>query len=274
MRKNQTNIFIDDKMPYLELRYSNSCRHYKEHIHDTFSLGISLGGERIYTNKEKKYPLTNETLAIINPNVVHSCNSAKKSAYYMMYLDVDWLFSLQKSIDTKLANFKPFSKDVLKSKELYKEFKKLCELILLDAFYMQKECELINFLNRLFLFDIKKDTSTKKSSENIAPIINYLEKNFRQNISLKELGEEFGMNGFYIIRLFKKAISLTPHQYLLNLKINKSKLLLKQGEKIVNVALECGFSDQSHFHKTFLAIVATTPKEYQASFNKSILYNT
>lgn len=268
MRENKTKIFIDDKMPYLELRYSDSCRYYKEHIHDTFSLGISLGGNRIYANKEKKYSLANDSLAIINPNVVHSCNSTEKSAYYMMYLDVDWLFSLQKSIDTNLTNFKPFSKDILKHREIYKEFEKLCELMFSNAFYIQKECELINFLHNFFLLDIEQNTNTKKQDENITPIIKYLEENFILNISLKELENEFGFSGFHIIRLFKKITCLTPHQYLLNLKINKSKLLLKSGEKIVDVALECGFNDQSHFHKTFLALVASTPKEYQENFKR------
>ena len=60
---------------------------------------------------------------------------------------------------------------------------------------------------------------------------------------------------------------MTPHAYLLNIKINKAKELLKQGYTIVDTALECGFTDQSHFHRNFLKIVATTPKEYQKNFS-------
>ena len=76
----------------------------------------------------------------------------------------------------------------------------------------------------------------------------------------------FDLNPFYIIRLFKSEMNMTPHAYLLNLKINKSKELLRKNHSIVDTALECGFFDQSHFHKNFLKIVACTPNEYKLNF--------
>jgi len=61
-------------------------------------------------------------------------------------------------------------------------------------------------------------------------------------------------------------MNLTPHSYLLNVKINRAKEFLKNGYSIVDTALECGFFDQSRFHKNFVKIVATTPKEYRLNF--------
>ncbi|MDZ7820178.1 MAG: helix-turn-helix domain-containing protein [Aliarcobacter sp.] len=48
-----------------------------------------------------------------------------------------------------------------------------------------------------------------------------------------------------------------------------AKELLKKGFSIVETALECGFYDQSHFHRNFKKIVAITPKEYQDNFIQS-----
>ena len=46
MKKIFTKIFTDKNIPFLELRYSNSNTHYKEHFHDTFSIGANKkGGE-------------------------------------------------------------------------------------------------------------------------------------------------------------------------------------------------------------------------------------
>lgn len=267
MEQNETKIFIDENLPYLELRYSSSCRYYKQHVHDTFSIGIGLDGQRIYTNKNKKYKLKKNTLAIINPNIVHSCNDDKKSSYYMMYLDSNWLYGLQKFMNLELKEFKPFSENIVENKYLYEKFKTLCETIYSEEFYIQKECDLIIFLKELFSLDFK-EKNILYYNKNIVHIIKYLENNLASNISLKQLEERFNLNSFHIIRLFNKNLHLSPHQFLLNLRINKSKELLKKGNKIVDVALECGFIDQSHFHRNFLNIVASTPREYQLNFIK------
>jgi len=97
-------------------------------------------------------------------------------------------------------------------------------------------------------------------------IVAYLDENYKDNISLDELSQMFDLNSFYIIRLFKSQMNLTPRSYLLNVKINRAKEFLKKGYSIVDTALECGFFDQSHFHKNFLKIVATTPNEYRLNF--------
>lgn len=94
----------------------------------------------------------------------------------------------------------------------------------------------------------------------------YIQKNYKKNISLDELSNEFQLNQFYIIKLFKNKLNMTPHAYLINLKINKAKEYLKEGNSLVDTALECGFADQSHFHRNFLKIVATTPNQYKLNF--------
>lgn len=61
-------------------------------------------------------------------------------------------------------------------------------------------------------------------------------------------------------------MNLTPHSYLLNIRINKAKEYLKSGYSLAQTAQECGFFDKSHFHRNFLKIVATTPNEYKLNF--------
>lgn len=268
MEKTFTKIFTHEKLPFLELRYSNNTKHYKEHLHETFSMGINLEDKSIYTNKDKKYDFDVGMIAIVNPNEIHSCNPIKKTPnlYYMIYLDEHWCYGIQKSICDEYEAFKPFPEDILYDEEFYNEFKVLCESIFSDINYFEKENELINFFTKLFKPYLEESTS-KIEDPIFENIIEYLKKNYKENISLEKLSQEFELNPFYIIRLFKSQINLTPHAYLLNLKINRAKEFLKTGHTIVNTALECGFTDQSHFHRNFLKIVATTPKEYQKNFS-------
>ena len=266
-QKTFTKIFTNEKLPFLELRYSNNTKHYKEHLHDTFSIGINIEGKSIYTNKTNKYDFDKGMIAIVNANTIHSCNPILETPnlYYMMYLDENWCYGIQKSICDEFDSFKSFPKDIILDIKLYDEFKTLCENIFTNLSYIEKEDELIVFFTKLFS-KYTEASIMKIEDKSFDKITRFLNENYKENISLDELSSKFDLNPFYIIRLFKSNINMTPHAYLLNIKINRAKELLKKGFSIVDTALECGFSDQSHFHRNFLKIVASTPKEYQKNF--------
>ena len=267
MKKTFTKIFTDKNLPFIELRYSNSNAHYKKHFHSTFSIGVNKEGVSIYINSDKNYTLDKNMISIMNPNAVHSCNSCTEvlNEYYMMYLDKDWCRDIQKSINADVEEFVHVSEHILEDETVYIEFLKLCEQLFSQNSYLDKEDELINFLIKFFSLYIEKNTNEIVDAK-FEKIVAYLDKNYKDNISLDELSKMFDLNTFYIIRLFKSQINLTPRSYLLNVKINRAKEFLKDGYSIVDTALECGFFDQSHFHKNFFKIVATTPNEYRLNF--------
>ena len=265
--KTFTKIFTDKKLPFVELRYSNSNMHYKKHFHETFSLGVNKKGVSIYVNNDTSYTLDKNMLSIINPNIVHSCNSCSDilNVYYMLYLNTNWCASIQKIINKNVNTFVNVPVDILEDKIFYNEYINLCEFLFSDNYILDKEDALYSFFIKffsLFLDETKEEIIDKR----FTGIVSYLEKNYKENISIDDLSKEFDLNPFYIIRLFKSEMNMTPHAYLLNLKINKSKELLKKNYSIVDTALECGFFDQSHFHKNFLKIVACTPNEYKLNF--------
>ncbi|WP_320035580.1 AraC family transcriptional regulator [Halarcobacter sp.] len=265
-----TKIFTDENLPYLELRYSNNTKHYKKHLHDTLSIGINIKGETIYTNKDKIYNFDIGMLALVNPNEIHSCNPIDKTPnlYYMLYLDENWCYGIQKTICEDIKEFIPFDKDFLDDKNIYEEFKSLCETMFTNITYEEKEEDLILFFTKLFKTYINDFHKTPSNEDDLkfSQVQKYIQKNYKENISLNHLANKFDLNPFYIIRLFKNKLNMTPHAYLINEKINKAKEYLKKGNSLVDTALECGFADQSHFHRNFLKIVATTPNQYKLNF--------
>ncbi len=57
---------------------------------------------------------------------------------------------------------------------------------------------------------------------------------------------------------------ITPHQYVIRRRIERAKQLLKQSDlRIVDIALACGFANQSHFSRHFRRIVGISPKEFR-----------
>ncbi|MEO1692592.1 MAG: helix-turn-helix transcriptional regulator, partial [Cyanobacteria bacterium J06631_6] len=66
---------------------------------------------------------------------------------------------------------------------------------------------------------------------------------------------------------FKQAMGISPYQYVIKQRIKKAKYILRQQKfSLVEIALSCGFSSQSHFNRVFRQQVGTTPKKYQEQF--------
>ncbi|MDJ0588719.1 MAG: AraC family transcriptional regulator [Pleurocapsa sp. MO_226.B13] len=94
--------------------------------------------------------------------------------------------------------------------------------------------------------------------------VDYIQDRLAENISLEAMASEIGISRFYFCRLFKQSTGITPYQYLIKCRIERSKILLRERKlSITDIALEVGFSNQSHFTKHFKRLIGTTPKIYR-----------
>lgn len=99
------------------------------------------------------------------------------------------------------------------------------------------------------------------TQQQIARAIDYMHANLDQDIPLEVLAQIVNISSSHLRRLFKQATGMAPHQYLINLRVNRAKELLLTGSFSVNeVAAEVGFADQSHLHRHFKRIFGITPK--------------
>jgi len=82
------------------------------------------------------------------------------------------------------------------------------------------------------------------------------------NIDLETLAKRAGLSRFQALRAFKQRYGLPPHAYQLCLRIHHARRLLLEGVTAADVALRCGFADQSHFNRHFKRFNAVTPMQY------------
>ncbi len=95
----------------------------------------------------------------------------------------------------------------------------------------------------------------------------YLTENFNKNISLESLAQIAYLSPFHLLRAFRKAVGLPPHEYLINVRVEHARQLLAQGRVIADVAFETGFCDQCHLNRHFKRIVGVTPGQYLKKSN-------
>ncbi len=95
-------------------------------------------------------------------------------------------------------------------------------------------------------------------------VLEYIAANLSRSVSLMEIASIADMSVYHFARLFKGATGLSPHQYVLNQRIESAKQLLLSGEdSVIDVALACGFNDPSSFSKTFRKASGVTPSQYR-----------
>lgn len=98
----------------------------------------------------------------------------------------------------------------------------------------------------------------------LVQVVEYIQSHLDQEIKLTDLAGLASMSQYYFCRLFKRSMGITPYQYLLQQRVERSKQLLKQKEfAIADIALLCGFKNQSHFTTFFRKLTGVTPKGYQ-----------
>ena len=97
--------------------------------------------------------------------------------------------------------------------------------------------------------------------------IRYISANYSGEIKVTDLAKECGLSLSALERNFKKSFHLTPIQYLNRFRIQQSCTALSQTDTpIAAIAADCGFYDQSHFTRSFLRVLHTTPTAYRKRY--------
>ena len=131
--------------------------------------------------------------------------------------------------------------------------------------------EIFIYISHEITIQFKKAVE-EKMAEEYYPIKHakkYIEQNYSQNISLKEVAEIIGYNATYFSSLFKKETGETFNEYLVKRRLEVAKELLRTtSDKIETIALTVGYNDVKHFNKIFKKDTTLKPSEYRKIFSK------
>lgn len=96
-------------------------------------------------------------------------------------------------------------------------------------------------------------------------VLDYIAESLDENISLAQLATIAGMSPHYFSELFKQSMGRSPHNYVLLQRIERAKQQLRDPKRsIIEVGLDSGFQNPSHFARVFRKVVGTTPSRFRA----------
>jgi AraC family transcriptional regulator len=103
------------------------------------------------------------------------------------------------------------------------------------------------------------------SKHKLRAVIEYIHEHLDAELSLDHLAAVAHMSPYHFARLFKNSTGLPPHQYIIACRVERAKELLRDRDRLTlaEVAMEVGFSNQSHFTRHFKRLVGVTPKLFR-----------
>lgn len=102
------------------------------------------------------------------------------------------------------------------------------------------------------------------SAAKLKLIQDYIKTHLERDLKLTELSSLIQISPYHFLRLFKKSLGITPHQYILQQRIERAKYLLKSSTlDISEIAFKVGFCDSSHLARCFKSSLGKTPSQWR-----------
>lgn len=245
------------------LQGSFTSRSFKPHFHDTFALILVESGVADYSYKKNERVVSPNKLLILNPYEVHTGKSLGEGVWNFrsMYIPQD---IIKQNCHVDIEKSPEFINRIVEKTDLLSRYQVLHQKLLTQISTLTEESELavlLHDLSRLAGIDTKDQQEDKYTS--VAERMRaYIHEYYADNIHLDDLMSISGLSRFHLIKVYRMRFGLPPHQYLNNLRIEKSKQLLSKGMPSTDVAYAVGYFDQSHFIRHFKKMVGVTPKAY------------
>lgn len=257
----------------LELLKASYTTHvFPRHWNETYVIQVVEQGVNELYCRGEIHQVSTGSILFINPHEIHTGSSVGQAplTYRSLYPTPELMAEVASQCNERLTPFPCFSALMVSDRRLANKFVKAHRKCEIGADALTTQTALLDLLVLLIQRHSDKQHSIRPFGNEIAAVKRakeYLTENFNKNISLDSLAQIAYLSPFHLLRAFRKAVGLPPHEYLINLRVEQAKQLLAQGRAIADVAFETGFFDQCHLNRHFKRIVGVTPGQYLKKSN-------
>lgn len=235
----------------------NNFINYKLHSHDFYELEYFIEGSGICEVNGKEYPFQKGDISFVTPLDIHgykgNCN--------VKTLTVHFRLANMNPIFHKITNIK--SGLIKSTVEIRNACNILTEQLSMDTFSALL-CEKV--LEVILLLLLKKFNFIQHNvlPKEISSAVEYINLNFKKDISLKTVSKYTGYSQEHFSRQFKKYTGTGFSDYLTELRLTYAKHLLNNQEMtITQICYECGFGCTQSFRRAFKKKYGASPKMFQ-----------
>lgn len=245
------------------------------HWHPEYEIIHILEGKFQLVINEETYQLEKGDIAMIQSGILHG-GEPVDCIYECVVFDLEKMLGEKSFWNEQWKEFLDVNGRIrpLLSAEKYPEFK-VCVTQLFRALAGRQQgyefvvlgtitCLIGSLINHCWCMqEVASGTIPQRHLRQMKKVLQYIEEHYPEDISLKDLAVESGMNEKYFCRFFRAMTMRTPMDYVNYYRIERScAKMIVSNESITEIALSHGFNDVSHFIKTFKKYKNCTPRKY------------
>lgn len=253
--------------------------HYDRHAHEEHAFGITLTGMQEFFSGGHHHRSHPGQIILFNPEEVHDGNSGGEVplSYQMLYVPPETLGPLVASVSGKTVRHPEqcrfrASDTLLWDEPLRQHLQTLGQMIQRgQGSQIEQEQQLLGIAERLAQREgsVAESTQRPRTDRLLRRAKDFIQAHMHEDINLDAISAAANLSKYHFLRLFRQQFGITPHQYVLNCRINAARSALATGGKLEEVALQHGFTDLSHFNRRFKRIYGMTPRQYQSCLQHS-----
>lgn len=263
---------------HLALNQNDTWNMSRLHFHDHYEFLLPLTSPgNIFVN-DQVYPLERGTLYLIGENTLHRTMATGSHARYILHISRKALGELS----TPQTDFIQLTRDTFRRTHLNSE--QMTEIIELfqavernknDGSFGGDVQQTIALLKLLMKISPLLNASTageairNKDFLRVVPILDYIRDNLSEPLTLDQIAGKFFISKHYLCRIFKSATGFSVMEYIIYSRILRARQLLQEGISVQQAGELSGFSDNSHFIRTFGHLTGTSPGKYAKEYQKS-----
>lgn len=264
-------IYAPSPLHGLEILSCSNDHTFTKHLHEGYVLWLNSESDEHFNINGTSDILRLGTVSIIEPGVIHSNSPtvSKQRHLRSFYFSEHFLQKIYTNISGKGKGFH-LPTCIIQNRQLWQEFSTLHDFLLHPEDHLSMEVETVSAFSKLYEqaghWDTLSGISTEKNRINT--VIDYFHENLDRQFHLKDVAELVQCTSYHLIRIFQRERNIAPHKFLIQLRLERARIVLEEGTTIADAALSAGFSDQSHLTRMFKARYGVTPGRYQQQRNR------
>lgn len=269
LRRNATRYWHHPRVPGLSLLRADFTDHeYRPHIHSELVVAVTDFGGAIIKSRGVEEEARPERLFVLNPGEVQSARmgASRRWIYRSFYFGEDALAEVRRGLG--IAAWPPFPSGAIEDKKLTAEFRSLHRALERPGEVCGQGGRVVEaFAHMLELCGktVRETEAGRDDSARFRKVADFVQAHRRDELRLQELAALADLNVFQLIRLFKRVAGLTPHAYLVQLRLDDARRHLRNGMSVAEAAIAAGFYDQSALTNHFRRSYGITPGKYAIS---------
>lgn len=248
---------------------------WHRHTHECTQLTMALAPAHVTaewqdsSGGQGRQELSGDSIWLVPPGLTHASQFNRQAPLIHFYFEDDFFDRITENVVTEAASTlrpsllvgDPFLINM--AKELFNEL----QFGALNELYTQSAATLA--ANHLIRRYSDRPNAAPLFRGGLGParerrIREYIQQRLESSLSLEELAQVAEISPNYFVTQFGQTVGMTPHKFVLQERVNRACRLLECSKlSLMEIALRCGFQDQSQFTKTFRRYVGTTPGKYK-----------